>query len=225
MTTADPALEELALAVASGDSEAAVNLTQGLLSRGVSPKSILSDGLLEGIQKIGEQFRHNQVYVPEVILAGAAMRAGLDVLRPALVKGEARPAGRVLLATCYGDVHDLGKILVGIMLEGSGFEIKDLGVNVRADAILKETISFRPHIVGLAVGMTTTLNSLKSTIETLAKSEVRSKYRVIVGGMPLTRELALQFGADGYAPDAASAVGEAKRLMSSLQPADVKSRR
>lgn len=224
MTTVDPRLRQLALTVAGGDLESVVNLTRNLLEAGVSAEDVLKHGLLRGIQNIGEEFRHNQVYVPEVMLAGMAMRGGLDVLRTVVVKSSLSHRGKVLLATCFGDVHDLGKVLVGIMLEGAGFEVRDLGVNVPADRIVAEISDFRPHIVGLAVGMTTTLTSMRWTIKVLNNSEFRRKFRVMVGGMPLTRELALQMGADGYAPDAVSAVAEAQRLMSTLKATETRAR-
>lgn len=206
-------LLELARSVSDGRNERAGEIIAELIARGTAPVQILNRWLLNGLHIIGEKFRHNEVYVPQVILAADAMRSGLDSLRPLLNGNVLGTSGRVLLATCSGDLHDLGKIIVGIMLEGAGFEVLDLGVDVAADIILKGIHDFQPDIVGLAAGMTTTLAEVKWAVRVLEGAGVRDKFYLMVGGMPVTADFARQVGADGFAADAPAAVNVARQLM------------
>lgn len=197
--------------ISEGRAGDAAGLTRSLLGRKVLPAAILTGGLLGGIEDIGLKFRHNEVYVPQVVLAADAMQHCLAILHPLLRGGDVRVSGRVLLATCQGDLHDLGKKIVGIMLEGAGFHVEDLGVDVSADTIVRAVQEREPDIVGLAAGMSSTLPQVKWTVRVLRGGRLACP--ILVGGMPVTAGFARQVGADGWAGDAYSAVAEARRLM------------
>jgi 5-methyltetrahydrofolate--homocysteine methyltransferase len=206
-------LRHLVQAVSEGRTPEAMDLTESLLQRNVSPAAILTAGLLDGMEDIGLKFRHNEVYVPQVVLAADAMQHCLAILHPLLGASDVKVTGRVLLATCQGDLHDLGKKIVGIMLEGAGFKVEDLGVDVNIDALIKAVEDLQPDIVGLAAGMSSTLPQVKWAVRVLKGKGFAHHVRLMVGGMPVTEGFARQIGADGYAADAYSAVAEARRLM------------
>ncbi len=206
-------VEQLALAIINGKRDDAKNLTDKALSDGIEPKRILEDGLIYGMGVVGERFKCNEYYVPELLVAARAMHAALDVLRPVIVKEGIQPVGKAVIGTVRGDLHDIGKNLVAMMLEGAGFEVIDLGVDVSPDKFIERAKEKSADVICISALLTTTMPGMKDTIEALKAAGVRSKHKVMIGGAPITQEYANQIGADGYAADAASAVDKAKELL------------
>jgi len=206
-------LTELADGIISGRLKSVCDLTEKALAHGLSPRKILDEGLIAGMNVIGERFRKNEIYVPEVLISARAMKAGLEILRPHLTKTGVKPHGKVILGTVKGDLHDIGKNLVGMMLEGAGFKIVDLGVNVSpekfASAVERET----PDVLGLSALLTTTMIGMKAVIDFLTEKQLRERVRIIIGGAPITQHYCDEIGADGYAPDSSTAVGVVRKLM------------
>jgi len=188
-------------------------LTQQAVDEGIPPEKILEEGLISGMNVVGEKFKRNEFYVPEVLIAARAMKAGMEVLRPLLAETGVPPKGKVIIGTVKGDLHDIGKNLVAMMLEGAGFQIVDLGVDVHPEQFLRAVEEHRPDIVGMSALLTTTMIGMKDVLEALEKSGVRQKVKTIIGGAPVTQSYADEIGADGYAPDAASAVDKVKELL------------
>lgn len=207
-------VEQLAVAIINGKRDDARSLTEKALSDGIEPKRILDEGLIYGMGVVGEKFKCNEYYVPELLVAARAMHAALDVLRPAIVKEGIKPVGRAVIGTVRGDLHDIGKNLVAMMLEGAGFEVTDLGVDVSPDKFIQAAKEKEADLVCMSALLTTTMPGMKDTIEALEAAGVRKNYKVMIGGAPITQEYADQIKADGYAPDAASAVDKAKELLS-----------
>lgn len=206
-------LKMLADAVIRGDARESARLTREGLDEGLSPEHLLHEGLMAGLAVIGAQFKDNQVYVPEVLVAARAMKAGMAVLRPRLTETGARPLAKVVAGTVKGDLHDIGKGLVCIMLEGAGFQVIDLGNNVGPERFVEAVREHDPQLVGLSSLLTTTMLNMAATIEGLKTAGVRERVRVMVGGAPVTQEFAEQIGADGYAENAGAAVEKAKKLL------------
>ena len=188
-------------------------LVQEVLDVGVSPSKILNDGLVAGMEVVGEKFRKDELFIPEVLIAARAMHAGMEILRPKLVETGAKLAGKIILGTVKGDLHDIGKNLVGMFLEGGGFQVIDAGIDVPAEKFVEMVRSNKPNILGLSALLTTTLPRMKEVIESLIKAGVRNSVKVIVGGAPITEKFAKEIGADGYAPDGASAVERVRDLI------------
>jgi len=186
---------------------------QELLDRKVSPQDILDRGLLAAMESIGQEFKNGLLFVPEVLLAARAMNAALAVLEPHLSSSGRQARGKALIGTVQGDLHDIGKNMVIIMLRGVGFDVVDLGINVSADDFLRKVVEEKPHILGLSALLTTTMPQMKKVIEGLAKAGLRDKVKVMVGGAPVSPTFARQIGADGYAADAGEAVEVAKKLI------------
>lgn len=205
-------LQALAQAIINGKAPEAKALTESALAEGVSPADILSQGLIAGMNVVGEKFKNNEFYVPEVLIAARAMKTAMEVLRPQLAKSGVQPVGKVAIGTVRGDLHDIGKNLVAMMLEGAGFEINDLGVDVKPERFV-EVAKEGVDIVAMSALLTTTMPAMKDTIEALEAEGVRDKVRVMIGGAPVTQNYCDEIGADGYAPDAASAVDKAKELL------------
>jgi 5-methyltetrahydrofolate--homocysteine methyltransferase len=205
-------LQALAQAIINGKAPEAKALTESALAEGVSPADILNQGLIAGMNVVGEKFKNNEFYVPEVLIAARAMKTAMEVLRPQLAKSGVQPVGKVAIGTVRGDLHDIGKNLVAMMLEGAGFEIKDLGVDVKPERFV-EVAKEGVDIVAMSALLTTTMPAMKDTIEALEAEGVRDKVRVMIGGAPVTQNYCDEIGADGYAPDAASAVDKAKELL------------
>jgi 5-methyltetrahydrofolate--homocysteine methyltransferase len=184
------------------------------LEKGIPPYTVLVDGLQAGLAVIGERFKRDECFIPEVLLAARAMHAGMEILRPLLAQTGAKPLAHIVLGTVKDDLHDIGKNMVGMMLEGSGFRVVDIGINVSperfVDAVQKEGAS----VLAMSALLSTTMPHLKTTIEALKGSSVRDRIKVLVGGAPVTEQYALAIGADGYAPDAARAVDKVKELLS-----------
>ena len=188
--------------------------TDILLSRNWDPKQVLDEALVAGMKVVGEDFRDGILFVPEVLLAANAMKVGMAILRPLLAETGAEPIGKVVIGTVKGDIHDIGKNLVGMMLEGAGFEVIDLGINTDVEEFLGALDEHKPDILGMSALLTTTMPYMKVVIETLIEKSLREEYLVIVGGAPLNEEFGEAIGADAYCRDAAVAAGTAQRLVS-----------
>jgi methylmalonyl-CoA mutase cobalamin-binding domain/chain len=187
--------------------------TNILLGRGWSAEKVLNDALVEGMRIVGIDFRDGILFVPEVLLAANAMKAGMAILRPLLAETGAKPVGKVVIGTVKGDIHDIGKNLVAMMLEGAGFEVYDLGINTDADKFLNALEEHKPDILGMSALLTTTMPYMKVVIEELKKRGIRDDYIVLVGGAPLNEEFGRAVGADAYCRDAAVASETARRLV------------
>jgi 5-methyltetrahydrofolate--homocysteine methyltransferase len=205
-------LEELAQALINGNAPKTKELAQKAVDEGIAPGKVLNEGLIVGMNEVGRRFKNNEFYVPEVLIAARAMHAGMDVLKPLLSEAEAASAGTVLIGTVKGDLHDIGKNLVAMMLEGAGFNVVDLGVDVSPEKFLEAVRDHKPKVVGLSALLTTTMPAMKTTIEALKEAGVRDSVKIMIGGAPVTQRYADEIGADGYAPDAASAVDVARSL-------------
>lgn len=205
-------LEGLAQAIINGKAPDAKALTEQALADGVSAADILNNGLVAGMNVVGSKFKNNEFYVPEVLIAARAMKSAMELLRPQLASSGVEPKGRVVIGTVRGDLHDIGKNLVAMMLEGAGFEIIDLGVDVKPEQFV-EAVKNGADVVALSALLTTTMPAMKDTIEALEAEGVRDKACIMIGGAPVTQNYAEEIGADGYSPDAASAVDKAKELL------------
>jgi 5-methyltetrahydrofolate--homocysteine methyltransferase len=206
-------LMALAGMVEKGKHVETVQLTKELLEKGMDPNQILIEGLQKGLLALGERFKRNDCFIPEVLLAARAMHAGMDVLRPLLARAGAKPLAKVVLGTVKDDLHDIGKNMVGMMLEGAGFRVVDVGVNVAAEKFADVVQLENASILALSALLSTTMPYLKATIEALENKGIRRQVKVLVGGAPITEEYAKEIGADGYASDAARAVDEARELL------------
>jgi 5-methyltetrahydrofolate--homocysteine methyltransferase len=206
-------LQELAEAVINGKRDKAVELTKKAVEEGITPKEILDKGLIAGMNVVGEKFKANEFYVPEVLVAARAMKAAMELLRPLLVESKVEPLAKAVIGTVRGDLHDIGKNLVSMMMEGSGFEMIDLGVDCSPEKFVEAAKEHNAKFVCMSALLTTTMPAMKDTIEALKEAGIRDKVIVMVGGAPLTQSYADEIGADGYAPDAASAVDKAKELL------------
>jgi len=187
--------------------------TRILLERGWPASRVLDDALVAGMTIVGVDFRDGVLFVPEVLLAANSMKAGMTILRPLLVASGVKPAGKMVIGTVKGDIHDIGKNLVGMMMEGAGFEVTDLGVNTSLEEFMAALEEQQPDILGMSALLTTTMPYMKTVIDGLEQEGVRSRYIVMVGGAPLNDEFAQQIGADAYCRDAATAVETAKKLV------------
>jgi methylmalonyl-CoA mutase cobalamin-binding domain/chain len=196
-----------------GNAPAVLDLTNQGLQLGMTPDSILFDALIPSLEEVGARFERGDFFVPEMLIAGRAMSGALDVLRPLLALTGAETIGKFLMGTVKGDVHDIGKNLVNIMLEGAGFEVIDLGVQVAPEKFIAAIEEHQPDIVGMSAFLTTTMPMFKANINALEKAGLRDKVIVMVGGAPVTQEYADAVGADGYAADASTAVRRAKDLI------------
>jgi 5-methyltetrahydrofolate--homocysteine methyltransferase len=188
-------------------------LVQEALDSGVSPSKILNDGLVAGMDVVGEKFRKDEFFIPEVLIAARAMHAGMEILRPKLVETGAKLAGKIVLGTVKGDLHDIGKNLVGMFLEGGGFQVIDVGIDVPTEKFVEAVKSHQPNVLGLSALLTTTMPKMREIIESLIKAGVRNSVKVIVGGAPVTEKFSKEIGADGYAADGASAVEKIRELI------------
>ena len=193
--------------------------TEILLSRDWDAKKVLDEALVAGMKIVGEDFRDGILFVPEVLLAANAMKVGMAILRPLLAETGAEPIGKVVIGTVKGDIHDIGKNLVGMMLEGAGFEVIDLGINTDVEEFIGALDEHKPDILGMSALLTTTMPYMKVVIETLEEKSLREEYLVIVGGAPLNDEFGDAIGADAYCRDAAVAADTAQRLIAELRAA------
>ena len=197
----------------SGQADEVGRLTQQALDDGLDPLEVLNTGLIPGMDEVGRRFKEGEMYVPDVLIAARAMRAGMDVLRPLLSRSEVPSLGTVVLGTIQGDLHDIGKNLVGIMMEGAGFEVIDLGVDVSPEQFIQAAREHQPRIIGMSALLTVTMMGMKRVLEDLETEGLRRGIVAMVGGAPVTRTFAQEIGADGYAHDAVSAVSTARELL------------
>ena len=206
-------LEKIASHLYDGEDEVVAELVQKALDQGMEPQEILAGGLIAGMDVVGKDFKAGDLFVPEVLIAARAMHAGMGILRPLLAEGDVPSTGKYIIGTVAGDLHDIGKNLVKMMLEGAGFETVDLGTDVQPDVFVDAVREHQPTIVGMSALLTTTMVKMKATIEALEEAGLRDKIKVMVGGAPVTAAFAEEIGADAYAPDAASAVDVARSMV------------
>ncbi|MFW6097282.1 MAG: corrinoid protein [Chloroflexota bacterium] len=206
-------LSALSTAIIQGQKDGIAELTTQALDAGLSAQEILDKGLMPGMDYVGVEFRAGNMFVPEVLRSARAMQISMDQLRPLLVSSGAKLAGKVLLGTVKGDMHDIGKNLVAMMCEGAGFEVKDLGKNVTPETFVQEVKAFEPQVVGMSALLTTTMRTMEHTIKALEEAGLRDQVRIMIGGAPVTQSFADQIGADGYASNAASAADLARRFV------------
>ena len=194
-----------------------VKNVKSALHQNIAPIVIMNDGMISAMSEVGRLFESGEYYIPEMLVAARAMQAGMNILKPKLSDLEAHPTGKLAIGTVKGDIHDIGKNLVKMMLEGSGFEVIDLGVDVSPEKFISAVSEQQVDILGMSALITTTMPAMRPVIELLEETGLRQKVKVLVGGAPLTDEFAHQIGADGYAPDAVRAVTVAKRLLTNKQ--------
>lgn len=205
-------LEELARRLYDGDAEGVVELTGQCLERGLEAVTILNTGLMSGMDEVGKDFQAGELFIPEIIVAARAMHAGIDLLRPLLSSEDAEARGSIVLGTVKGDLHDIGKKLVGIMMQGAGFRVIDLGHDVAPERFVQTVQEQRPELLGMSALLSTTVPMMRATIAAVQAAGIRDQVRILAGGAPLTQALADEIGADGFAADAVGAVQEARRL-------------
>jgi methylmalonyl-CoA mutase cobalamin-binding domain/chain len=211
--TTEELLGELYDKTLTGNGPAVLDLTRSGLAMGLGPETLLYQALIPALEEVGARFERGDFFVPEMLVAGKAMAGALDILRPLLAETGAETIGTVVMGTVKGDVHDIGKNLVNIMFEGAGFHVIDLGVQVAPETFVEAIREHKPDIVGFSAFLTTTMPMFKANINALAKSGLRDRVIVMVGGAPVTQEYADAVGADGYAADASAAVVKAKQLL------------
>jgi 5-methyltetrahydrofolate--homocysteine methyltransferase len=205
--------QQLSKIVIEGEDEKAPEMVQKALDQGLPPLEILDNGLLVGMNEVSARFEQEEMFVPEVLLAAKAMHDGLEVLRPRLVESGAEPIGKIVLGTVKGDIHDIGKNLVGMMCEGAGFEVINLGFDVDPENFVEAVKKHKPDIMGMSAMLTTTMIAMGYTIKALQEAGLRDSVKVIIGGSPVDSEIVERIGADGYAYNSVTAVELAKRLV------------
>ncbi len=206
-------LEQLATLVLEGDSDESPNLVQKALDEGLSAKEILEDGLIVGMNEVGVRFKRGDMFVPEVLMSAETMHTGLEVLRPILAENKVQMMGKVMLGTVKGDLHDIGKNLVGMMCEGAGFEVINLGFNVDPEVFVEAIKEHKPDIVGMSALLTTTMRAMGYTIKAIEEAGLRDSVKVIVGGAPVDQAFSERIGADGYGANAPGAADLCKQLV------------
>ena len=200
-------------AVLEGDMAGAKDGVQAALSEGLAPDTIMQDGLIAAMSEVGSLFEAGDFFVPEMLISARAMQAGLSVLKPMLVASGSKSAGKIVIGTVKGDLHDIGKNLVGMMMEGAGFEVIDLGTDVTPEKFVQSVNDSHPQIIAMSALLTTTMSSMGLTIKALEAAGLRGQVKVIIGGAPVTSAYAEQIGADGFSPDASAAARLAKSLV------------
>jgi 5-methyltetrahydrofolate--homocysteine methyltransferase len=205
-------LSALTESIINGKAKDAKELTQKALDAKVPVAEILNNGLVKGMGVVGEKFKNNEFYVPEVLIAARAMHSAMDLLKPLLASSGIEPVGIVAIGTVKGDLHDIGKNLVVMMLEGAGFEVMDLGIDVSPEKFV-EAVKQGAQVIAMSALLTTTMTAMKTTIDALKEAGVKDQVKTMIGGAPVTKNYADEIGADGYARDAASGADEAKRLI------------
>jgi len=206
-------LKQIAEDLTKGKAPEVKELVQKAVDEGGDVEKILNEGILAGMSVVGDRFKKNEIYVPEVLIAAKAMKQAMEVLQPFLTEKDTKRKGKIVLGTVKGDLHDIGKNLVGMMLEGAGFEVIDLGVNVAPGKFIQVAKEKSADCAGLSALLTTTMPAMKEMINSLNKSALKGNLKVIIGGAPVTQDYADEIGADGYAPNAASAVDVVKELL------------
>lgn len=206
-------LQHISDSLRNGDDKKVFELTKQAIEQSISPKEILDNGFIAGMNIVGEQFGKHEIFLPDVLLAARAMYAGLDQLKPLLVKDEIPSLGKIVIGTVHGDLHDIGKNLVGIMVRGAGFEVIDLGKDVPAEKFLDTAVKEEANVIGMSALLTTTAPVMKTVTDLLMKEGLTGTIRTIIGGAPISEEYARDIGADAYAYDAAKAVERVKHLV------------
>ena len=206
-------LERISTAVIEGEVDDMIDLTEDALDEDLSAEDILNNGLMVGMDHVGVEFKAGNMFVPEVLRSAKAMQESMTLLKPLLVESGAPRAGRVLLGTVKGDLHDIGKNLVGMMCEGAGFEVKDIGKDISPEEFVQEIKAYEPDVLGMSALLTTTMRVMGHTIKALEEAGVRDKVKVIIGGAPVTQAFADEIGADGYSSNAAGAADLAKKFV------------
>jgi 5-methyltetrahydrofolate--homocysteine methyltransferase len=205
--------EEMANTVIVGDEEKVVELTKKAVDEGVSPMDIINEGLMKGMDVVGQRFKAAEMFIPEVLMAAKSMSAGMEIVKPLIVGGEVPSKGKVVIGTVKGDLHDIGKKLVGMIMESSGLIVEDLGIDVSPEQFAQAVKEKKPDIVGMSALLTTTMLAMKDTIEVLKEEGLRDSVKILVGGAPVSSDFAKEIGADGWAPDAVSAKDLAFQLI------------
>ena len=198
-------LDRISSGVIAGDDAGVAELTRQAIDGGEQPSEIINGGLIKGMNVVGQRFKAGEMYVPEVMVAARAMKAGMELVRPLMVEGDIPSAGKVVLGTVAGDLHDIGKNLVGMMMESGGMTVVNMGVDIPAEKFAGAVREHKPDVLAMSALLTTTMLAMKDTIELLKEEGLRDSVKVIVGGAPVTADFAREIGADGWAPDAASA--------------------
>jgi 5-methyltetrahydrofolate--homocysteine methyltransferase len=206
-------LKKLYDSVVSGDAKTTQAITQQALAEGVDPLKLVNEHMVPAMDEVGRRFEANEYFVPELLISARAMKAALELIRPLLVARGDKPVGRVAIGTVKGDLHDIGKNLVASLLEGGGFEVIDLGVNVSPEKFIETVNTKQANIVAMSALLTTTMPSMKTTIDALKQAGVREKVKVLIGGAPITQKYAEEIGADGYSENAVGAVALAKKAV------------
>lgn len=206
-------LKEIPAMLEKGDAQGVKEQTKKAVNDGIPAVSILNDGLVAGMNVVGEKFKNNEIFIPEVLIAARAMKAGMEVIKPLLVEAKVEPRGKVIIGTVKGDLHDIGKNIVSMMLEGAGFEVINLGTDMTIERIMEQMEDGSPDVLGMSALLTTTMVYMKEVVDALKAAERRGEIKVIIGGAPITQAYAEEIGADGYAPDAASAVDLVKAVL------------
>ena len=209
-------VDRLCDAVSRGNADDVLALIEAGLKQGVAARTLLDDGLLHGMTVLGERFSNNEVWVPEVIIAARALNRGMEYLKPELIAAGVPSRGKVVIGTVEGDLHDIGKNLVRMMLQGSGFDVVDLGVNVPDARFVEAVRSHEPDVLCLSALLTTTREQLESVIDAVSRAGLRDKVTILVGGAPVSHEFAMKIGADGFAHDAASAAELVSRIVAQV---------
>ena len=206
-------LEQMSEGIIKGKAKEVKELVEKAVKENIPVADILNKGLLAGMSTIGERFKKNEVYVPEVLIAARAMKSGMEILKPLLAKAGVKPVGTVVMGTVKGDLHDIGKNLVCMMLEGAGFKVVDAGINVEPDKMVQLARENNANVIGASALLTTTMTNMKTVVEAVKAGGLAGKVKVMIGGAPVTQAFADEIGADGYASDAASAADVARKLV------------
>lgn len=208
-----PTIQTLYDAILNGNAKAAKEITQTSLAAGANPQALVDDTMIPAMNEVGRRYEANEYFVPELLIAARAMKASLELIRPLLSARGAEPVGRVVIGTVQGDLHDIGKNLVGAMLEGAGFEVIDLGVDVSPEKFMNAAKEKNATLIALSALLTTTMHSMKAVMEKLKESGMRGNVKVMIGGAPVTQKYADEIGADGYSSNANAAVALARKLV------------
>lgn len=206
-------LDQIKEAVIAGNHTRTTDLSKQAVEEGIGPDSIIQDGFIAAMTVVGDKFRRNEIYVPEMLIAARAMKSGLEVVKPLLVGGEVKALAKVVLGTVKGDLHDIGKNLVAMLLEGAGADVIDLGVDVPPEKFVESVNTHQPQFVGMSALLTTTMPTMRETIEALEQAGIRRNVKVLVGGAPVSQKYADEIGADGYGANASEAVDRIKELL------------
>lgn len=209
----EPMEQAIYNAVVEGNAGAVKSGVQATLDSGRNAEDLLNHGLIAAMKEVGRLFEEGEYFVPEMLISARAMQAGMSILRPILVAQDVKPVGKVIIGTVKGDLHDIGKNLVGMMLEGAGFQVIDLGNDVSPEKFLEAVGTHQPQILGMSALLTTTMSNMEKTLRFLEENQARAGLKIIIGGAPVTQKYADQIGADGFAPDANQAATLARKLI------------